>query len=1097
MTPTHRIQRSLVLAISISVGLVLQRSSAIQQPDGTTETTAANDVLDFNTDVRPILAQNCFLCHGPDSSTREAGLRLDIRPAALAPTRNDGVAAVVPGDSDASMLIRRIASDDEDFQMPPSDRSRLTSSEIELLRRWIDQGAPYMKHWAWAPIQRSTPPTNDDPNWSEHPVDGFVYAKLAANGLSPAGQADRGTLIRRLTFDLIGLPPAPDEVETFIQDDPPDAWEKLIDRLLDSQQFGERWARHWLDLVRYAETYGHEYDYPIRYAWQYRDYVIRALNADVPYDQFVTEHIAGDLLESPRQHPQEQYNESIIGTGFWFLSQGTHAPVDVRADEAERIANQIDVLSKTFLGITVSCARCHDHKFDPISTADFYALNGFLQSSRRQEAYLDPKGRIAMSAAQLSQLLESADGLVNELVPPPSDLKMLREYAAVASEVVANIKPMDDENDEASDEPAAALDAAITEQANIAKLDRDGLARWVVALQEPPPKHHPAHQLVHALVTDAAHDQTNDQTNDQTAINKPQIFETFDSLKRWQSTGHAFAGQSLTPGQVVTGSEGFRLAPPGTAHSGRLGNRLQGTLRSETFEIPTDTIVYRVSGRDGRIRLTIDGYFLDDFNALLFEGITFDVNTADDEWIDQRQNVKLYRGHRAHIEIIDDGDGYIAVDEIRFVESGQPSQDAVDLWAVGAQRDPAGRLQQAATAALQHWDARTIDRQETALVNWLTGHGLLQLGSPDSEKMRELKEVFARATKIDTELPAPMRVLAIVDGTPEDEYVFLRGDHRNRGELMPRRFIDSLAPPDQPLISHGSGRLELAKRLLSPDNPLPSRVMVNRVFHHLFGEGIVATPDDFGALGQSPSDLLLLDWLADWFRNDADWSVKSLVRLLVTSQAYRMSSASADRAAEQLDPTNRLLHRARIRRLEAEAIRDTVLAVSGRLDPTMFGPSVPVNLTPFMTGRGRPGKSGPLDGNGRRSIYIAVRRNFRSPMMTAFDAPVPASTRGRRHRSNVPAQALMMMNDPFVIDQAGVWARRVLRDDQLTPTERIDSMFKQAFARGPSPDELEVALDFLRNQAQLHGPDEWTQSETAWADLAHALFNTKEFMFIP
>ena len=1004
MTPTHHIQRSLVVAISISVGLVLQRSSAIEQP---AETTAANGAVDFNTDIRPILARNCFLCHGPDSSTREAGLRLDIRPAALAPTRNDGVAAVVPGDSDASMLIRRITSGDEDFQMPPSDRPRLTTGEVETLRRWIDQGAPYMKHWAWTPIQRTTPPTNDDLNWSEHPVDRFVYDKLATNRLSPAGQADRTTLIRRLTFDLIGLPPTPEEVETFLQDDSLDAWEKLVDRLLDSAKFGERWARHWLDLVRYAETHGHEFDYPIRYAWQYRDYVIRALNEDVPYDQFVTEHVAGDLLDSPRQHPQEQYNESIIGTGFWFLSQGTHAPVDVRADEAERIANQIDVLGKAFLGITVSCARCHDHKFDPISTDDFYALNGFLQSSRRQEAYLDPKGRIAMSAAELSELLESANGLVNQLIPSPSDLKMLREYGTVASDVVGNIEPANDEDDEASDETAVALDAAITEQAQLAKLDRDALARWVAALQEPPPKHHPAHGLVQAILAPASEDQTDDQPK---AEKPPQVFESFDSLDRWKSTGHAFADQSLTPGQLVTMPEGFRLAPPGTAHSGRLGRRLQGTLRSETFEIPTDTIVYKVSGQKGRIRLTIDGYFLDDYNALLFGGITFDVNTAEDEWINQRQNVKLYRGHRAHIEFIDDGDGYIAVDEIRFVESDQPGQDTLDVWTAGAREDPAGRLQEVAAAALQHWDNRTIDVKETALVNWLTDHGLLQLGSSDSNNARcsrphiefiddgdgyiavdeirfvesdqpgqdtldvwtagaredpagrlqevaaaalqhwdnrtidvketalvnwltdhgllqlgssdsnnarELINLYRRATAIDKDLPKPMRVLAIVDGTPEDEYVFLRGDHRNPGELMPRRFIDSLAPPGQPLISAGSGRLELARRILSPDNPLPSRVMVNRVFLHLFGEGIVPTPDDFGALGQPPSNLPLLDWLADWSRNDADWSTKRLVRLLVTSQAYRMSSAIDDPAAEQLDPTNRLLHRARIRRLEA------------------------------------------------------------------------------------------------------------------------------------------------------------------------------------
>ena len=320
---------------------------------------------DWGRDVRPILAARCFTCHGPDGSTREADLRLDDPHSALAPRRHG--AAIVAGDPERSEVMRRILSNDPDERMPP-EGPPLSDAERELIRRWIEAGAEWSEAWSWEPIAAPEPPRVRDASWIADPLDRFVLARLEAAGIAPAERADPRTLLRRATFDLTGLPPDAAAMARIDADPSPTGFAREVDRLLASPAFGERWGRHWLDLVRYAETYGHEFDYPIPYAWRYRDAVIRAFNEDRPYDRFVLEHIAGDLL--PSDDPLGRGPDATL-TGFWWLTQGTHAPVDVAKDEADRIDNQIDVLSKAFLGVTVACARCHDHKFDAISQRDY------------------------------------------------------------------------------------------------------------------------------------------------------------------------------------------------------------------------------------------------------------------------------------------------------------------------------------------------------------------------------------------------------------------------------------------------------------------------------------------------------------------------------------------------------------------------------------------------------------------------------------------------------------------------------------------------------------------------------------------------------
>ncbi|MEO1527120.1 MAG: DUF1549 domain-containing protein, partial [Planctomycetota bacterium] len=381
--------------------------------------TRAEQLEFFEKDIRPLLAEHCYSCHSVNADRVEASLLLDSRQAHV--RGGDSGAAIVPGNPDASLLIEAVRY--ESYEMPPN--GKLPDSEIAKLERWVEMGAPWPEEeapaaeakldrfdlqqrkaefWLWQPVSESEPPRVENTTWPRTEIDRYVLARLEAAGLEPSRDADQSALLRRLYFDLIGLPPSADQVRAFLADDQDSAVERVVDDLLNSKHFGERWARHWLDLVRYAESRGHEFDNDTPNAFQYRDYVIRALNADVPYDQFVREHIAGDLLSQPRLNPTKGFNESILGTGFWFLGEWVHSPVDIRKDESDRFDNMIDVMSKTFLGVTVACARCHDHKFDAISTADYYSLSGFLQSSDYRQVRFESIEQNRRVASELARV---------------------------------------------------------------------------------------------------------------------------------------------------------------------------------------------------------------------------------------------------------------------------------------------------------------------------------------------------------------------------------------------------------------------------------------------------------------------------------------------------------------------------------------------------------------------------------------------------------------------------------------------------------------------------------------------------------------------
>ncbi len=1231
---------------------------------------SAADLEFFEKKVRPLLVEHCYECHSSKSDELEGGLRLDYRGGHL--KGGDTGTAIVPGKPAESRLVTAISYSDVDLQMPPE--TKLPAAKIATLTEWVKRGAPWPKeaipqvgeaknfdlakrkaeHWCWQPIQNPKLPEPKNPFWATQPLDKFVLAKLEEAGIKPAQPADRRTLIRRAYFDIIGLPPSPEEVEAFVNDRSENAFEKVVDGLLDSPHFGERWARHWMDLVRYAESHGHEFDYPIHHAWKYRDYLIRALNADVPYDQFIREQVAGDLISKPRRNPSEGFNESVIGTGFWWLGEATHAPVDVRGDEAGRIDNQIDVMTKSFLGLTVACARCHDHKFDAISTKDYYALAGFLQSSRKEIALLDRQRKIAESTAEIAKLRAEAEAILAKSIQQNLSADEFAKYLLAAREVIygqpkkgeaataeqaailfedfekdsyegwtvegtafgtspqrkettpgyqgdiqatgnrwvnshntrggnTDVKGGDDHLGRMTSRefpirhrhitflvgggahkdrtcvnlkvdgkvvrtqtgfssnqmrPAefdveeflgktAQLEIVDQQKGGwgnigvdhfvfqdgpnkttrsaeaVAKetgLDAKKLDRWVAALTSEAAKQpsHPMYLWTHLApsavdekVIAAQRERVKGEQERAAKLSEahPVLGDFDDGMAGWFTDGDAFDAAPTTDTSWDWQAGVAALAEPGLVRSNGSSRKLQGVLRSPTFTLDHRAVFLRMRGEDVKVRLIVDGYYMYEFNGLLFGGFQADVKEGSTfQWYQLGGDVGRYVGHTAYVEMIDHGDGWAEVDEVRLSSTGAPPVLAHPLAATLLKADSLDSREKLAASYGTAWQSET---GRTALASWLTSNALLQPTATDEAKLLALRDLVKQLAEA---VPAPDPVLALTEGTPENEHVFIRGSHKTRGEMAPRQLLTAI-DESQPAITNGSGRLELADRIASAKNPLTTRVITNRVWHHLFGRGIVGSTDNFGVLGQRPTHPELLDHLATRFVQEG-WSIKKLLKYVLLSSTYQMNS-SPDTAADDADPENLLLHRQRIRRLQGEVIRDSILAVSGRLDRTQFGPSVPVFLTSFMNGRGRPG-SGPLDGAGRRSVYISVRRNFLSPMMLAFDMPIPFNPVGDRNVSNVPSQTLILMNDPFVVEQSKVWGRSLINDQAASVEDRITSMYHAAISTPPTDQQIEFAKSFLEQQAGEYGisKESMLKDERLWADLAHVLMNTKPFIYL-
>lgn len=977
---------------------------------------SAEQIEFFEREVRPLLAEHCYSCHSASAEKLQAGLRVDTRAGMI--DGGDSGASIEPGDPEASLFMEAIRY--ESYEMPP--KGKLSDDQIATFEKWIQLGAPWpveeapetktaapdfdlqqrkKDHWVWQPVQSPPLPAVKNATWPTADLDRFILSKLEQSDLHPAEAADRSAILRRLYFDLIGLPPTPEQTAKFLSDTSPGALERLVDELLESPQFGERWGRHWLDLVRYAESRGHEFDDDALNAFQYRDYVIRAFNADVPYDQLVREHIAGDLLPQPRLNPDDGYNESVLGTGFWFLGEWVHSPVDIRKDEADRFDNMVDVMSKTFLGVTVSCARCHDHKFDAISTADYYSLTGFLQSSDYRQVRFESLEHNRRVAERLAKVDEA--------------------YRERVSEVVR-------QHDGKPPEPIA-LPSAITD---LLVLDCQTLPR--------------EHFMQDGFIFGDSPRRAGDAYLD---------------VSEGEPTIRVASHGSATSDPLWNGLQSLRET--GIQNRSKLKNlpRSGRTLRTPTFELTGERVVCKVRG-EGHVVVCVDSHRL---IAGPLHGET--VQTIPKNATSVELNLARYLGHRLHLEFTPKIDKQLEVQWVIQGSAEQIKQAKQNAASAFRNADKASKFEIAGDRAA---GAGLGAKQELA-------EQLQQLANAWADERELLRSQIMKPSHT---------AMAMLDGSGEDAAIFIRGNASKPGDIEPRHFLTALAGNRPMQIKSGSGRLELAQHINDPNNPLTPRVIVNRIWHYLMGRGIVPTTDDFGVLGQRPSHPELLDHLATRFQDDGQ-SIKRMIRYIVLSRTYQMSSRVSPVAAEA-DPKNLLWHHRPPKRLEGEAIRDTLLALSGRLDKTMYGEPVPIQLTSFMDGRGRPKVSGPIDGNGRRSIYIAVRRNFLSPFMLTFDTPVPFSTMGRRNVSNVPAQSLILMNDPFVVQQARQWAERVIQDHPA-PADRIEWMYESAFARQPSAQETAIAEAYL---ASDHGDSELD----AWADFAHALINTKEFVFL-
>ncbi|HTU26207.1 MAG TPA: PSD1 and planctomycete cytochrome C domain-containing protein [Pirellulales bacterium] len=1113
----------------------------------------------FERKVRPLLAQRCFECHTGENA--KGSLHLDSKAGVLA--GGDTGPAIVPGKPQESLLVDAVNYGDT-YQMPP--KSKLGTDEVAVLTRWVEIGAPWpaeqdaakvnrskfdlaerkAAHWAWQPIGSPEPPAVRDEAWPAGAVDRFVLARLESEGMQPAPAAERRALVRRLYFDLVGLPPTADELNAVLADESPGAIERLVDRLLASPHFGERWGRHWLDLVRYTESRGHEYDPPIPNAWQYRDYVVRAINADLPYDQFLSEHLAGDLISPPRLHPTAGFNESILGTGFWLLEEAGHSPVDIHQDETDRINERLDVASKTFLAMTVACARCHDHKFDAISQRDYYALSGFAISGTYRQVRFETLERERQLAEQLGVLRDRARG---ELLPLAAEIlrpaiERVGEYLLAAGEVLWPSEAKGDASGDASGE-AARVAALAGER----KLDARQLSFWVAEVRSAlGSADHPLRRFARAAenrngAADSPAPPPPAESAETKAVEDTVIADYAAASTPWYANGFSFGLRPVRPGDILPAADAnspLRLATWGAAARdpawfglktvagnevdyGTLGkwDRAGQTLRTPETTLATGKLWYLVRGA-GRAYAVVNSHLMVDgplHGQTLLEWKAGDGADAGGGWRWIRHDLSAYPGHRTHVEFSPVGDEPLAIARVIDAPSEpRPVRQAVD--AAGSPVAGEGPLVERLAAACQQSFAKSIARlnqpaadganasqtlsaDNAALADWLLTH-LEQLAPLDgaSGDERAARERLAAATSAFRAAEAALAgavpkeshlAPAMLEGNGFDEPLLIRGNSRTPGETVPRRPLEAFDASANFDPGAGSGRLELARALVAADNPLVARVMVNRVWHHLFGLGIVPTVDNFGVLGQTPSHPELLDYLARGFMANG-WSLKRLIRELVLSRTYQMSSYP--QAADERDPNDVLLHRMRLRRLEGEAIRDAILTVSGRLDPTLFGPSVPIHLTADLDGRGRPKESGPLDGRGRRSLYLSVRRNFPSPMLSVFDMPVPATTMGRRNVSNVPAQALILLNDPFVDEQAVEWARRALAVD-LAPPERITRLYEAAIGRPPGPGEFAAAIEFLQRQAaEMNRPDDWQRDERVWADLAHVMWNSKEFLFV-
>lgn len=1068
----------------------------------------------FESRIRPVLVMHCYECHSAEKT--KGGLRLDYR-GGFEKGGKSG-ALVNASAPNKSLLLQAIRHDSKDLRMPKG-ADKLPDGVIADLTRWVSMGIPGLSenppsaqaaateewqaklakrraHWAWQPVRKPTVP-----KLAAHPVDSFLMAKMQEKGLEPAAPAAPAALLRRLKFALVGLPPTEEEMEVFAGDVSSSQTEALIDRLLQSPQFGEHWAAYWLDLMRFGETGGYVRDYPIPQAWRYRDYVIRAFNADVPYDRFVQEHVAGDLLP-PRLNAAMKINESPLGTGFMRLMEVSSTASDVALEEAQIVENQIDTLAKAFQGLTVSCARCHDHKFDAISTADYYALFGTLASSRQSQVIIDApevkdNGMAAMQSAK-QQMKGRLHTLWKEDVQTQS--AALQTWLQAGS----GNKP---------DKTTFWGRVLLRE-----KVDRADPGHLFTSISRMPANE----RLEKAAATWL------DEQRRESAAREERNRNKFKTTADFRESDAGWFLSGVQPSTVWSGSSDFtlmpegkelvdRFVPPGLS-SDRLTRKHGAIARSADFSLGTQFVSLRVAGgSSAHVRLIQNNFQqmeniahankVRHFDSRFPTWVTVPVGHQA-SWQGRRSYLEiLTKDDAAHFRRSDEGNkpyelvvkdasgrSWFGVDQIVEHQTPGAPENELHLSLRLAPASPewnaeglAAHWRKECDAALDRWGRDAAKSDDVELLNWLLEHGALrnQLAQLPGDMQKLAEQYRAHESAV----PRFQRASAIVsEGTGFDSPVHRRGSPDSPGEKAPRRFLEVIHGAEG-YTTGSQARLELAYDLTSPQNPLTARVMANRVWRWIFGQGLVATVDNFGVMGEAPSHPELLDYLANYLV-EHDWSVKALIRHLVTSRAFQAQSIAPVKA-QQVDPANRLLSHMPVQRLRAEAVRDSILAVSGTLDQTMFGYTGPANQSE---------SAAVANPKLRRGVYQYIRREALDHMMIMFDAPEPSRTQGDRETSSVPGQSLLMLNSALVHEQATAWAAKDMKLRKGYSTEqRIEHLFATALGRQPSAHEVQSLVEFIDDQAEAYAlpPAARGSDQRLWTDLCHVLINAKEFLYIP
>ena len=983
---------------------------------------AARDVEFFEKKIRPVLAESCYECHN-SLDKKKGGIALDYR-GAMRDAR-----VIVPGQPEASRLIQALRHA-PGYEKMPANAPKLANVILKNFEEWVRRGAKdprvskptkaelesqvdwdavratRAQWWAFRPLREAQPSAASEPEWNQTAIDRFLFhAMTVRHGLEPQPPADSGTLVRRLHLILTGLPPTPETVAQFVRDPSEVAYEKLVDDLIASKRYAERWGRYWLDWFRYAESHGSEGDPSIPYATQYRDYVIRAIHADVPYDQLLREHLAGDLLEEPRVNEPLGLNESAIGTGHLRMVPHGFGVTDAYDEQITFTDNQIDVISKATMGLTISCARCHNHKFDPISQKDYYKFYGMMISSRPAILNVDS---------------------------PRLQARHAREMRAIKEEL----------RDAFSAHWLSELDGAIQrlDESQLGKVElTDPLGAWASLSERQPAETTRELARLRTRYEEAI------RFNQRTKKNATYYADLRDpeTYARWFKSGNGLSDAISPAGSFALAGEGERAFTgiyPAGIYTHLLSDKHSGFLNSVFHRASGERNMIRAIGSGSTVRFMVRSYPIE--HGGLHPAPRLKPKRT---WV-HLNKYKYWNGEKGYYQINTGLD--------RTFKAGGPARTWFGVYEVyaGAEgmrelgapivafpgaiervRDRASLLafyRANLKTALIAWRERAMSDDQAALLDAFVQRGFL------TQRLNALpSELAARVQayrELENAIRVPARAPGVVDGEPWDQPFLERGNYKEERDPVPRGFLEVFG--GRTYDARSSGRRELVEDLLSERNTLVARVLVNRLWHHVFGRGIVATTDNFGRLGSEPTHPELLDLLALELRRGG-WSMKRIVKQLVMSRAFRSVSV-APRVALERDPDNEFLSYYTPRRLDAEAILDTIRFVS---------------------------KNGIEES--RRAVYLRAKRNSLHPFLSAFNYPIPTTTTGVRDLTDVPAQSLTLMNGETVRAAAREWSGRVKRDRSLaSDRQRIDAMFLQAYARQPTPEEVHACFAYLKGQ---------------------------------